>query len=62
MAEINTADRQERVREQIKTAVTAYRAMLDANIKNRARRTASEPGQVRPQQPQDLRPQSTNAQ
>jgi hypothetical protein len=60
MAEINTADQQERVREQIKTAVTAYRAMLDANVKNPAQRTATEPGQVRPQRPQDS--QSTNAQ
>jgi cytochrome c-type biogenesis protein CcmH/NrfG len=59
MAEIDTAHQKERVREQVKTAVTAYRAMLDAFVNNPARRTASEAEQARPRQPKGS--QSTNA-
>jgi hypothetical protein len=62
MAKINDAFGQERVREQTKAAVAAYRAMLDTFVNNPAPRNASQAGQVRPQQPQGSQPQSTNAQ
>jgi hypothetical protein len=61
VAEINAAYEQERVREQAKAAVTAYRAMLDTFVNNPAPRNASQAGQVRPQQPQGPQPQPTNA-
>jgi hypothetical protein len=50
MAEItfNTAHQEERVREQIKTAVAAYREMLDTFVGDRIRRVAAEAEQVRP--------------
>jgi hypothetical protein len=53
MAEItfNTAHQEQRVREQIKTAVAAYREMLDTFVSDRMRRAAAEAEQVRPQQP-----------
>ncbi len=52
MSGINTAAEQKRVQEQVKAAVTNYRAMLDAYVNNRAERTASQTEQPRPQQPQ----------
>ena len=61
MADIITAHQQERVREQVKAAVTAYRAMLDAHVNNPAQRAASQTGQVPPRQPHGSQPQSTNA-
>jgi hypothetical protein len=53
MAEItfNTAHPEERVREQVKTAVAAYREMLDTFVGDRMRRVAAETEQVRPRQP-----------
>ena len=51
MAAIATADQEERVREQIKTAVAAYREMLDTFVSDRMRRAAAEAEQVRPRQP-----------
>jgi hypothetical protein len=45
----NTAHQQAHVREQVKAAVDAYRAMLDTFV-NPTRRTASEAGHVRPRQ------------
>jgi hypothetical protein len=62
MAEIDTADRQERVREQAKAAVTAYRAMLDCFVHNRVRATAPVAEQVHPRQSQDSPLKSTNSQ
>ncbi len=59
MAEIDTALQQEHVREQVKTAVTAYRAMLDTYVNNPAQRTGSQAEQKRPQEPQGS--QSTSA-
>ncbi len=47
----NTAQQDERVREQVKAAVTAYRAMLDAFVNEPARHTASEIEQTSPRQP-----------
>ena len=46
----NTAQQDERVREQVKAAVAAYRAMLDAFVNEPARRTASEVEQAGPSQ------------
>ena len=53
MAEItfNTAHQEERVREQIKTAVAAYREMLDTFVSDRMRQVAAEAEQVRPWPP-----------
>jgi hypothetical protein len=53
MAEItfNAAHQEERVREQIKTAVAAYREMLDTFVSDRMRQVAAEAEQVRPWQP-----------
>jgi ABC-type enterochelin transport system substrate-binding protein len=53
MAEItfNTAHQEERVREQIKTAVAAYREMLDTFVSDGMRQVAAEAEQVRPRQP-----------
>jgi hypothetical protein len=51
MAAITTADQEERVREQIRTAVAAYREMLDTFVSDRMRRAAAEAEQVRPRQP-----------
>ena len=53
MVDDNTAHRQELVREQTKTAITAYRAMLDAYVNNPAQRTASQAEQVHLRQPRD---------
>jgi hypothetical protein len=47
----NTAQQDERVREQVKAAVAAYRAMLDAFVNEPARRTASEVEQTASRQP-----------
>jgi hypothetical protein len=62
VAEINPAYEQERVREQAKAAVTAYRAMLEAFVNNPAPQNTSQAGQMGPQQPHGSQPQSTNAQ
>jgi hypothetical protein len=51
MAAITTADQEERVREQIRTAVAAYREMLDTFVSDRMQRAAAEAEQVRPRQP-----------
>jgi hypothetical protein len=51
MAAITTADQEERVREQIRTAVAAYREMLDTFVSDRMQRVAAEAEQVRPRQP-----------
>ena len=51
MAAITTADQEERVREQTRTAVAAYREMLDTFVSDRMRRAAAEAEQVRPRQP-----------
>jgi predicted Zn-dependent peptidase len=53
MAEItfNTAHQEERVREQIKTAVAAYREMLDTFVGDRMRRVAAGAEQAPPRQP-----------
>jgi hypothetical protein len=51
MAAITTADQEERVREQIRTAVAAYREMLDTFVSDRMRRAAADAEQVRPRQP-----------
>ena len=51
MAEITTAHQEERIREQVKTAVAAYREMLDAFVSDRMRQAAAEADQVRPRQP-----------
>jgi hypothetical protein len=52
MAEItfNTADPEERVREQVKAAVVAYHDMLDTFVSRRARTAAAEAGEVCPRQ------------
>ena len=52
MAEItvNTADPEERVREQVKAAVAAYHDMLDTFVSGRVRAAAAEAGEVRPRQ------------
>jgi hypothetical protein len=52
MAEItvNTADPEERVREQVKAAVAAYHDMLDTFVSGRVRAAAAEAGEVCPQQ------------
>jgi hypothetical protein len=50
MAAITTADQEERVREQTRTAVAAYREMLDTFVSDRMRRAAAEAEQVRPGQ------------
>lgn len=47
----NAEQQDERVREQVKAAVAAYRAMLDAFVNEPARRTASEVEQTGPRQP-----------
>ena len=51
MAEVtfNTADREAQVREQVKTAVAAYRDMLDIFVGGRARSATAEAGEVGPQ-------------
>jgi hypothetical protein len=46
----NAEHQDERVREQVKAAVAAYRAMLDAFVTEPARRTASEIEQTGPRQ------------
>ena len=51
MAAITTADQEERVREQIRTAVAAYREMLDTFVSDRMRQVAAEAEQVRHRQP-----------
>jgi hypothetical protein len=51
MAATITADQEERVREQIRTAVAAYREMLDTFVSDRMRRAAAEAEQVPPRQP-----------
>ena len=43
----NTTHRKEQVREQLKTALTALREMLDAFVSNRMRQAAAEAEQVR---------------
>jgi hypothetical protein len=47
----NTAQQDERVREQVTAAVAAYRAMLDAFVNEPTRRTALEVEQTGPAQP-----------
>jgi hypothetical protein len=44
----NTAQQDERVREQVKAAVAAYRAMLDTFVNEPTRRIASEVEQTGP--------------
>jgi hypothetical protein len=61
MADIDTAHQQERVREQVKAAVPAYRAMLDAHVNNPAQRAAPQTWQAHLRQPHSSQPQSTNA-
>jgi hypothetical protein len=46
----NTADRNEQVREQIKTARAAYREMLDTFVGNQTRQAAEEAELARPRQ------------
>jgi hypothetical protein len=46
----NTADRNEQVREQIKTALAAYRAMLDTYVGSQTRQAAEEAEHARPRQ------------
>jgi hypothetical protein len=50
MDEINTTHAQQRVQEQVKAAVAAYRAMLDTIVNQPERRIASnaEPARLRP--------------
>jgi hypothetical protein len=52
MAEItvNTADPEQRVREQVKAAVAAYHDMLDTFVGSRARTAAAEASEVCPRQ------------
>jgi hypothetical protein len=52
MAEItfNTADPEQRVREQVKAAVAAYHDMLDTFVGSRARKAAAEASEVCPRQ------------
>jgi hypothetical protein len=52
-ATFNTAHHQEHVRQEVKTAVEAYRQMLDTFVNNPMRRAAAEAEPVRPQQRQD---------
>ena len=47
----NAEHQDERVREQVKAAVAAYRAMLDAFVNEPTRRVASEIEQTGPRQP-----------
>jgi hypothetical protein len=51
----------ERVREQVKAAVAAYRAMLDAFVNEPARRTGSEVEQTGAKQPTGTSSPSENA-
>ena len=48
----NTAHQKGRVQERLKTALAAYREMLDAFVSNQMRRAAAQAGQVRPRQRQ----------
>ncbi len=46
----NTEIRKEQVRQQVETALAAYRRMLDAFVSNQIRQAAAEAGRVRPRQ------------
>ena len=58
----NTTQQKERAREQLKTALTAYREMLDTFVKDRMPRTEVESDQAPTQhvpnaQPKSMKPQ-----
>jgi vancomycin permeability regulator SanA len=48
----NTVNQATHVREQLKTVLAAFRAMLDAFVSNRMRRAAAEAEHIRPRLPQ----------
>ena len=58
----NAAHQKEHVREQLKTALAAFREMLDIFVSNQMRRAAAEAEQVRPRHPPGTPSQSINAQ
>jgi hypothetical protein len=58
----NATHQKEYVREQLKTALAAFREMLDIFVSNQMRRAAAEAEQVHPHQPLVTKSQSTNAQ
>jgi hypothetical protein len=61
-ATFNTAHQREHVRQQVKTAVEAYRQMLDTFVNTPMRRALSEAEPVRPQQLQDAPAKPVNSQ
>ena len=58
----NAAHQKEHVREQLKTALAAFREMFDIFVSNQMRRAAAEAEQVRPRHPRGTQSQSINAQ
>jgi hypothetical protein len=58
----NATHQKEHVREQRKTALAAFREMLDIFVSNQMRRAAAEAEQVRARRPLVTQSQSTNAQ
>jgi hypothetical protein len=58
----NATHQKEHVREQLKTALAAFREMLDIFVSNQMRRAAAEAEQVRARRPLVTQSQSTNAQ
>ena len=61
-ATFNTVHQQEQVRKQVKTAVEAYRQILDTFVNSPMRRAASEAEHGRPRQPQGAPAQPDNSQ
>ncbi len=59
---INVTHQKERVREQLKTGLAAFREMLDVVVSNQMRRAAAAAEHVDPRQPPVTQSQSTNAQ
>ena len=58
----NAAHQKVHIGEQLKTALAAFREILDAFVSNRMRRVAAEAEHVRSRHPRGTRSQSTNAQ
>ena len=59
---LNTVNQATHVREQLKTVLAAFRAMLDAVVSNRIRRTAAEAEHARSRQPLGTSSPSISAQ
>jgi hypothetical protein len=55
----NTTHQKEQVREQLKTALAAFREMLDTFVSNRMRQALAEAERVRSRQPLGTQSQST---